>query len=370
MGERSLQTAEKAPQIGLTSPPFQNPTTAQTTSHRNREGAQTSSWRSHTRRRNSKHVHIDEAVSSPDHHGSSIYLGSYRNTPQRSQGSIGGSVNGYPQGSATPSPRASMGHLQLEYLLASIDTEMDTYGLDELRDGFFDASFYRPLDRDRATMTRRASETLPLSLMYQQHLSLSQSCIQQALLLIIMIRTIVTSRAGIKLVKSFLGVFLCYILSLIPTTKAWLGKYSYIATISAIINHPGRSVGSQIDGAILTTMGTLVGLLWGGLAQYASSFDFSNSAGRGGVLAVFLVLYTAFFGWLRCSYLRFYQANLAAGIAICYACLINAPPVSFRGRLTDYIIPWEIGQAIALVVCSFGFPAAGTRPLCKPIRYF
>ncbi|MCJ1383123.1 hypothetical protein MMC17_006236 [Xylographa soralifera] len=256
-----------------------------------------------------------------------------------------------------------MSHLQLEYLLAGVETEIDTYGVDDLRDGFFDASFYRPINRDHANMTRRASETLPLSLIPEEHLSLSQSCVQQILLLVKIFKTVATSRAGIKLSKSFLGVFICYTLSLIPAAKTWLGKYSYVAAISAIINHPGRSIGSQVDGAVLTTIGTLVGLSWGCLAQYVSAYDSLNSAGRPGVLAVFLFVFTALFGWLRCGYVRFYQANIAAGIAICYACLTNAPSISFKDRLTVYLIPWEVGQIITLTVCFLLFPAAGTRPL-------
>ncbi|MCJ1248363.1 hypothetical protein MMC30_005580 [Trapelia coarctata] len=256
-----------------------------------------------------------------------------------------------------------MSHLQLEHLLVGVDAELDAYDVDELRDGFFDASFYRPVKRDPVIMARRASETLPLSLMPHEKLPFLRSSQEQALLLIQTAKGIVTSRSGIKLCKSFLGFFISYVLCLIPVTKAWLGKYSYIMVVSAIINHPGRSIGSQIDGAVMTTLGTLAGLLWGTLATHVATWSSTGDAGYGGLLALFFIFFSAVLGWLRCFFLRLYQAILTAGIAICYACLAGTFDGTGWIRFAQYIIPWVLGQAVALLVSLLVFPAAGTRSI-------
>ncbi|KAL9124691.1 MAG: hypothetical protein Q9217_006001 [Psora testacea] len=134
---------------------------------------------------------------------------------------------------------------------------------------------------------------------------------------------ILRTRAGIKLFKSFLGVFIPYIVCLILTSRDWLGRYNYIIVVSAIVNHPGRALGSQIDGAFLTILGTVAGLGWGSLALYVSTFTKVVQNGYGGVLATFLVVFTASIGWLRCVFIRFYQAVISAVIAICYTCLAD-----------------------------------------------
>ena len=212
-------------------------------------------------------------------------------------------------------------------------------------------------------MSRRASETLPLPLIPGRHLSIPRLGQQQALLLAQTFKHVASSRSGIKLSKSFLGYFISYILCLAPVTKAWLGSYSYIITISALVNHSGRSVGSQIDGAVMTTLGTLAGLLWGTLACYAATHSTNVTYGYGGVLSVFFLVFTALLGWLRCYFLRFYQAVICAGIAICYTCLADTFDDESWLRFTQYIIPWVLGQAIALLVCVVICPAAGTRPV-------
>ncbi|KAL8854552.1 MAG: hypothetical protein Q9221_000587 [Calogaya cf. arnoldii] len=60
---------------------------------------------------------------------------------------------------------------QLDHLLPNADTSLETYGINELRDGFFDATYYQPQPRDRPDMMRKASTTLPLALQTHHPLS-------------------------------------------------------------------------------------------------------------------------------------------------------------------------------------------------------
>lgn len=262
-----------------------------------------------------------------------------------------------------PSPRTSVSHLQLEQLLQGVDFELSTYGIEELRDGFFDASFYRPLRRDRSEMMKQASETLPDSFGETHPLSLHGFLPKQWHEAADFIKQISTSRSGIKLLKSFLGFFIAYTICLIPVSRDWLGRYSYIMVISAIVNHPGRSLGSQIDGALMTILGTAAGLGWGSLALYVSTSTFIAKSGYGGVLAAFLVIFSAAIGWLRCLYIRFYQAVLCAGIAICYTCLANTSETVGWRKIFNYGIPWIMGQALCLVIAATISPASGSRAL-------
>ena len=263
-----------------------------------------------------------------------------------------------------PSPRASTSHLQLEHLLQAVDAELDGYGLEESRDGFFDASFSRPLKRDHEDLMRKAAETLPDAFHKKNHpLSLRRFLPQQLREANAFFRRVSTSRAGIRLFKAFLGFFVTYVICLIPASRDWLGRYNYVIVVSAIINHPGRAVGSQLDGTILTILGTVAGLGWGSLALYVSTSTATAQSGYGGVLATFLVIFAALIGWLRCVFIRLYQAVLCAGIAIVYICLADTSQNVGWKKVFDYGIPWVLGQAICFIIAVLVFPDAGSRSL-------
>lgn len=292
----------------------------------------------------------------------SIYHGSYGKARKDPRSSVRASFEtrtGF--GSAAASPRASASHLQLQHLLRAVDVELDTYGLLELRDGFFDASFYRPLKQD--TRNEDARKSLPPSFRSHHPLSLRHFVPQQWREFLGFLESLRKYSSGLKLFKTFLGFFVAYVLCLVPASRNWLGRYNYIMVISAIVNHSGRSVGSQVDGVFMTTLGTVAGLGWGSLALYASTSTGPARAGYGGVLATFLILFTTAIAWLRCLFMRFFQAVLCAGIAICYTCLANtSEAVSWR-KLFDYGIPWVLGQALCLVVSVCIFTDTGSRSL-------
>lgn len=311
-----------------------------------------------------KHVRVTNPSPGRWASGSNVYLGSYGRSAYQSRVSLEGSSGARtPHGSVPPSPRASISHAQLEHLLENVDAELDTYGVEELRDGFFDASFYRSSPRDYLDHVGAAVETLPQSLRTQRHQSVEQFLVKQWHEIANFLRQILTTTSGVKLAKSFTGFFIAYIICLISKASDWLGRYSYIIALSTIINHPGRSIGSQIDGTILTIIGTSAGLGWGSLALYVSTSTGPARSGYGGVLATFLIIFTIFLAWIRCVFMRFYQAVISAGIAICYTCLADTSQEVGWRKIFDYGIPWVLGQAIGLVVCLVLFPDTGSRSL-------
>ena len=263
-----------------------------------------------------------------------------------------------------PSPRLSTSRLQLEHLFQAVGSNLDGYGLEESRDGFFDASFYRPLKRDHEDLMSKAAETLPDAFRKKNHpLSLRRFIPQQLREAKAFFRRIRSSSAGIRLLKSFLGFLITYIICLIPASRDWLGKYNYIMVVSALFNHSGRAIGSQLDGFILTIIGTIAGLGWGSLALYASTSTATAQVGYGGVLATFLVIFAAVIGWLRCVFIRLFQALICAGAAIVYVCLADTSESVGWKKVFDYGIPWALGQAVCLIVAVLVFPDAGSRSL-------
>ncbi len=314
------------------------------------------------RKRNPKTLHLVEEPK-PQRLAAvhDVIRGSYGHTSTTPRGSL--DSRGL-RTSPVPSPRASTSHLQLEHLLQSVDTELNAYGLEESRDGFFDAFFSRPLKWNHEDLMRKAAETLPDAFRKKNHpLSLRRFLPQQTREAKAFFQRISTSRAGIRLLKTFLGFLLTYIICLIPASRNWLGRYNYIMVVSAIFNHPGRAIGSQLDGAILTILGTLAGLGWGSLALYVSTSTTTAGSGYGGILATFLVIFAALIGWLRCVYIRFYQAVICAGIAIVYTCLADTSQSVGWKKVFDYGIPWVLGQAVCLVIAVLVFPDAGSRSL-------
>ena len=251
----------------------------------------------------------------------------------------------------------------LDNPLQEIDPDLDTYGVEEFRDGFFDATFLKPSKPDRGAIMEEAKHTLPIAFKKKNPLSPKNFFPQQWSDIREVYWNVTTTRAGIKLTKSFLGFFIAYILCLVPLVHQWLGRYSYIMAISTIINHPGRTIGAQLDGAVLTILGTATGLGWGAFAIWLSSSTGPARSGYGGVLATFMTLFMATIGVLRSYYIRLYQFIVCAGMSICYTVLADTSENVNWGKLFDYGAPWLLGQGICLLVCCTIFPDAGARPL-------
>ncbi|TAQ87165.1 hypothetical protein B7494_g4501 [Chlorociboria aeruginascens] len=289
---------------------------------------------------------------------SSIYTGSYSQGHYVREGSRSSSRSSPP-----PSPRRSMNGPQLEDMLQGVDLEVQTYGVEELRDGFFDSSFFKPPQVDHEHLMKQAEHTLPAALRNRNPLSPRQFLPRQWHGLKHMVRSIATTRDGVKLIKSLLSFFIAYILCLVPVVRDWLGHYNYIMVVSAIFNHSGRTVGAQIDGLVLTILGTASGLGWGAFALWLSDSSSTARRGYGGILATFLILFTACIAALRSYYIRLYQFVICAGIAISYTCLADTSSDVDWKKLFNYGIPWVVGQAICFVVCCAVFPDAGARSL-------
>lgn len=316
---------------------------------------------------NTKHVRLEAPATLPRLAGPSVYMGSYSHSPQASRTSLPNSIRSRPS-SAQTSPRASLSHGPLADLLQDPNAELDTYGLEEFREGFFDASFLKPPRTDREDLMAAAEYTLPRALREKHPLSPKNFLPKQWHEAKSIARKVATTRAGIKLLKSFLPFFIAYILCLVPRIRSWLGRYSYIMCLSAIINHSGRTIGAEIDGAVLTIVGSATGLGWGAFALWLSDSTGVARRGYGGILAAFLFLFMGTIAALRSYYIRSYQLVLSAGMAVSYTVLAETSQEVNWKKLLSYGVPWLFGQAIALLVCCVVFPDAGARPLAVSLH--
>ncbi|PFH57150.1 hypothetical protein XA68_15436 [Ophiocordyceps unilateralis] len=267
--------------------------------------------------------------------------------------------------SPPPTSRRSSTHslAQLDHMVSDkIDTE--TYGVSELRDGFFDAMFLRPSPSFAADLLQDSADTLPAGFEKASPLTLRCFFPRQWRALVSVVKRVTTTRAGIRLLKSLVAFFVAYVLCLVPVIRDWLGRYYYFTAVSVIVNHPARSLGSQLDGAALTVVGAACGLGWGALGLLLSKSTLAARAGYGGVLAVWMALFMTSISLTRAFFIRFYQAILAAGLAVIFATLAETGSRQVDwAKLRDYGFSWLFGQAIAMVINCVVFPDAGARDL-------
>ncbi|KAL4729283.1 Zinc finger protein containing five transmembrane domains [Fusarium chlamydosporum] len=254
--------------------------------------------------------------------------------------------------------------MQIDEIISDDRINMETYGVQELRDGFFDAFFLAPKPVDLSVVAEVAKTTLPKEFDKSHPLSAKHFLPRQFHEMASVAHRVATTRAGIKLIKSFLAFFVAYVLCLVQPVHSWLGRYDYIMVVSVIINHSGRSFGSQLDGAVLTIVGTAVGLGWGSVGLLLSTSTDDAREGYGWILAAFSIVLFASIAFLRAFFIRFYQPTLSAGIALAFTTLAETRSGGIEWyKLRNYAVPWALGQAIALAVNCLVFPDAGNHSL-------
>ncbi|PTB66936.1 hypothetical protein BBK36DRAFT_1168450 [Trichoderma citrinoviride] len=252
----------------------------------------------------------------------------------------------------------------IDEILPDDHVDADTFGVVEERDGFFDASFIQGTRLVPEGFVERSRASLPAAFDKDSPLAARRFIPRQIDAVKFVVRNVATTRAGLRLLRSFTAYFAAYIMCLIPAVREWLGRYHYIIAVSVILNHPARTLGAQLEGAVFTSIGTAAGIGWGAVGLLLSTSTSAASAGYGGVLALFLALFMAVVAWVRSYYTRFYQMVVCAGVAIIFTLLAQTQgDIIVWEKLRNYAVPWLLGQALALVVNCTVFPDAGARPL-------
>nr|RBQ92505.1 hypothetical protein FVER53263_04059 [Fusarium verticillioides] len=257
-----------------------------------------------------------------------------------------------------------MSIMQIDQIISDDRMNMETYGVAEMRDGFFDALFLKPDPIDPDEIVEQSKAALPKEFEKSHPLSAKHFLPRQLHEFKSVTRKVATTRAGIQLLKSFLAFFIAYILCLIQPVHDWLGYNDYIMVVSTIINHPGRNLGSQVDGTVGTIIGTAAGLAWGYVAILISESTNDALKAYGWILIVVSAVFFAGIALTRSIFIRLYQTVLCAGIALAFTTLGLTDGNAFTWhKPLQYGIPWLLGQAIALAVNCLVFPDAGNRLL-------
>ncbi|ODA82317.1 hypothetical protein RJ55_00824 [Drechmeria coniospora] len=267
--------------------------------------------------------------------------------------------------SASDSGHSSASLAQISEIVA--DSKIDdteTYGVCEPRDGFFDGLFLKPSAVSEGDLLEQSKDTLPAAFDKPSPLAPREFFPRQLHEMRSLFSRVFTTRAGLRLLKTCAAYFGAYILCLVPVVRDWLGRYHYFMAVSVILNHPARPLGAQIDGAVLTILGTACGIGWGALGLLLSTSTSPAQAGYGGILALFLVLFMTVIAWMRSFFNRSHQMALCAGIAVTFATLAETSSRDIMWtRLLSYSVPWVLGQVLALLVNGLVFPDAGARAL-------
>ncbi|QUC21414.1 uncharacterized protein UV8b_05657 [Ustilaginoidea virens] len=261
---------------------------------------------------------------------------------------------------------------QNDRALADVELDQDTYGVSELRDGLFEAIFLQPLrPPSMQRLSGQAAAALPWELGKSSPLVGKDRVRRQIRELGSLLRRVATTRAGVGLLKASLAYVSAYALCLAPAASTWLGRHHYVVAVSVVLNHPARTLGAQLEGAVFTVAGTAVGLGWGALCLLLStSATLAAGAGYGGVLAVLLASFMLAMAWARAFFARSHQAVLCAGIAVLFVTLAAAngqQPVAWS-KLRGYGVCWLLGQAVSLVVNVVVFPDSGARALATTLH--
>lgn len=279
----------------------------------------------------------------------SLYHHSRTETPTGSQTPKGHSRAGS-LAVATPDAGrafASMSQDHLEQILCNEVETRNTFGIHELRDGFFDAVFV-----PRSIIEKLAYQSLKaatLNMNDEKPLAFMESVKEEArkALHLLMAR----NYGCPYFFKSFLAYGIAYVLCLVNATGNWLGEYRYLMCLATVIHHAGRTAGNQIEIAIMTLSMGAFGMALGTLAVFISSSTTPAENGYGGVLAAFLLVIVSTISWFRASFIRLYHGMISFSAVFLFTVLLDAETDDHSWKyLWNIGIPYTFGILTALLV--------------------
>lgn len=297
---------------------------------------------------------------------------SYINTsgPDTSSPHLGHSRNNsvQPQPPGSPFHYATFSQNHLETLLGQNDEPArETFGVEELRNGFFDAVFVPRtlIERLAYNAVKAAVDDITESVADET----SDDAVDPKKLVnraVSPMRKIVhlflrTQALGCPpFAKAFIAYMICYILCLVEVVKNWLGKYCYFMCLPPILHHAGHSSGNQLEITAQAIIGGALGLGWGALAVYVSTSTSVANNGYGGILAAFTIVIVAFTAWFRASFIRLYHGMIAFSYIFISTTIFETGESPHNWRLQwDIGISYLMGVLLVLLVNVVVMPDFG-----------
>lgn len=219
------------------------------------------------------------------------------------------------------------------------------FGLEEFRDGFFDA-IYSPISFIEKLAYESVTQESEVMALTEKTSSIYSSLISS---LTGVVHNLISAANLVKLFKAFIAYFVAYILCVIGPVGEWFGHYRLFLPLACILHQAGHSSGSQIEILVQCAGGMALGLGVGALGDYVSTSTQAAQAGYGGLQAVSVVLLTFVAAWIRASYIRLYHGMIAFHMAHLFMAVVNVSEVQDWYRARQFAVPYSLGVALTLV---------------------
>lgn len=220
------------------------------------------------------------------------------------------------------------------------------FGLEEFRDGFFDA-IYSPISFIEKLAYESVSQESEAMAIAEKSPSLYTSAISS---LRMVVYSMMSPHNGVKLFKAFITYFVAYILCVIGPVGRWLGHYRLFFPLACVLHQAAHSSGSQIEIFIQCAGGIALGLGVGSLSYFVSTSTQSAQSGYGGLQAVSVVFMTFLVAWVRASFIRLYHGMIAFHMAHLFMAVVNVSEIRDWYRVRLFAVPYGLGVALTLVL--------------------
>lgn len=238
--------------------------------------------------------------------------------------------------------RNSISQLKLRELSSDDDT-LERFSLQELRDGFFDPIYTKPVNVGCSILPPppppQSSTILHHDLSTKIN-SISNSVLENFTLLS----------------KFTLAYFISMVLVL---ATSWFGKYPQWLPLATLIHHPCHPIGTQLEMTLQSLLGLGLALVWG-----IVTLQVSLHTNQGGIIAGSVIIGMFAIGWIRAYYIRLYHLFLTMGMILIFM-LMSTPldGMMHWNDLWDIGIPYIFGLAVSLVVSLVYFPEYGDEQM-------
>ena len=303
------------------------------------------------------------------HRSQRDFNGSYRNLSYLSQHQNdinGGTFPRHTQMSNLNSPQKSnisLSQLKLNEMMVDKDLdELDDFHLEELRDGYFDATYTRPkrnIVAEDSFGDKNSSQSQTVHNNFNNIRNIFKDIWDKSI------------RDWKRLLKFFLAYFIAMIICVIHPSGKWIGhEYRYFLPISVILHHPARNVGVQLEMTVESCIGLTFGLGWSSLAWYVSTATGPTASHQGGILFQSLVMALWFAIWVKAYYNRLFYFCQSFGITILFTHTVDLvfhasdlKWILFR----DFTLSYVFGIVLSLLICAAIFPTNGNAKMIQTL---
>ena len=166
-----------------------------------------------------------------------------------------------------------------------------------------------------------------------------------------------------RILKNVTATTLLVSISLIPGSRATIGRAAYLGAITTVFGHPGRRFGQMAEALILVLSGTVLGVAWSVLGIYLGSLVIKeNPPAAYAIRAMFLAVVVLFHGYLRSKTPRLFIFVLLL-VIVSVVSLTSTAKVVTPITATNILYPILIAAGCILLVNVCIFPEFSSRYL-------